>query len=231
MMAIDDRVRQILTDLDRTRENLLALSDDIWLNIDHNDARALKEGVEFKLAYNEKLSEFSRLADELSRLIQSFTSVSTTPPEDVLHAGKNSAETQHLIRELDRSQPHTLEEDFTYKRPYGFVLQGQPYTRVPTWRRVYELVCRQLAGQDPKRFATLPDNPKFITKNGHKGFSTQPNELRVRSHIAEGVYVEVHFSANDIRDSIKRLLTEFGVEHDSMVIYLREDRDAEETNS
>jgi len=30
VMGIEERVRQILTDLDRTRENLLALSDDIW---------------------------------------------------------------------------------------------------------------------------------------------------------------------------------------------------------
>lgn len=228
---INERIRQILTDLDRTRENLLALSDDIWLNIDHNDARALKEGVEFKLAYNEKLNDFSRLANELSSLIQTFTSVSVAPPGEVQSTRRGSAETQRLIRELDRSQPHTLDEDFTYKRPFGFVLQGKPYVSVPTWRRVYELVCRQLADEDPKRFAALPSNPKFTTKHNHKAFSTNPADLRVASEIAEGVYTEVHFSANDMRDSIKRLLTEFDVEHESMVIYLREDRDAEEIHS
>jgi len=30
-------IRDILTDLERTRENMLALSDDIWLSIDHNN--------------------------------------------------------------------------------------------------------------------------------------------------------------------------------------------------
>ena len=29
-------IRDILQDLERTRENMLALSDDIWLSIDHN---------------------------------------------------------------------------------------------------------------------------------------------------------------------------------------------------
>jgi hypothetical protein len=110
-------------------------------------------------------------------------------------------------------------------------LQGQPYTGVSTWRRVFELVCRQLAEADPDRFRSLPENPKFITKHGHRGFSTEPGKLRVGSPIAEGVYAEVHFSANDLRDSIKRLLTEFGIGPENMVIYLREDRDVEERNA
>ena len=46
-----DRTRHILEDLEAVRENLLALSDDIWLSIDHNDA--LVEGVQFKQAYNQ----------------------------------------------------------------------------------------------------------------------------------------------------------------------------------
>ena len=43
-----DHIRDILRDLDRVRENMLALSDDIWLSIDHNDPDALQDGVEFK---------------------------------------------------------------------------------------------------------------------------------------------------------------------------------------
>lgn len=32
-------IREILTDLERTRENMLALSGDVWLSIDHNVSR------------------------------------------------------------------------------------------------------------------------------------------------------------------------------------------------
>ena len=35
------RTRHIREDLEAVRENLLALSDDIWLSIDHNDPEAL----------------------------------------------------------------------------------------------------------------------------------------------------------------------------------------------
>ena len=40
-----DRIRNILRELDQTRENLLALSDDIWLSIDHNNTVAMREGA------------------------------------------------------------------------------------------------------------------------------------------------------------------------------------------
>ncbi len=43
-----DRTRHIPEDLEAVCENLLALSDDIWLSIDHNDNDAMVEGVHFK---------------------------------------------------------------------------------------------------------------------------------------------------------------------------------------
>ena len=39
-----ERTRQILEDLEGVRENLLALSDDIWLSIDHNDSAGAGRG-------------------------------------------------------------------------------------------------------------------------------------------------------------------------------------------
>jgi hypothetical protein len=66
--AGNERTRQILEDLEAVRENLLALSDDIWLSIDHNDPQALEEGVQFKRAYNEKMAAFDQVAVELSAL-------------------------------------------------------------------------------------------------------------------------------------------------------------------
>jgi hypothetical protein len=35
-----ERTLQILRDLEAVRENLLTMSDEIWLSIDHNDAKA-----------------------------------------------------------------------------------------------------------------------------------------------------------------------------------------------
>ena len=55
-MTVKQKIRTILGDLESVRENLLSLSDDIWLDIAHKDSEALREGTEFKLAYNEKMA-------------------------------------------------------------------------------------------------------------------------------------------------------------------------------
>ena len=68
-----ERIRSILANLEAVGEDLLALSDDIWLNIDHNDSRAVQKGAEFKVAFNEAVSEFSHSSSRLSQLVEDFT--------------------------------------------------------------------------------------------------------------------------------------------------------------
>ncbi len=105
------RTRQILEDLEAVRENLLALSDDIWLSIDHNDPEALEEGVQFKREYNEKIAAFDALASELSAMIQQYTSVNLEAEEQT---GLGDQErNERIIQELNREEPHTIDEDFT----------------------------------------------------------------------------------------------------------------------
>ncbi len=72
---MEEIVREILTDLERTRENLLALSDEIWLDIDHNSNEAVEAGTAFKVAYNDKMAAFGQVASEISELVQAYTTV------------------------------------------------------------------------------------------------------------------------------------------------------------
>lgn len=220
-----DKVREILTDLERVRENLLALSDDIWLSIDHNDMDALQEGVAFKAAYNDKMARLNGVATELSALISQFTDVPVETPVGG-NGRRNGPDNERITRELDREAQHTLAEDFQYTRPYGFVLQGQAYKEIVTWRRLYELLCRQLAAKDAALFARLPSDPDYTGKRGTKAFSAEPHGLNVPMQIAEGVYAEGNLSANSIRDRMRKLLRTFGIAPEELVLYLREDRDA-----
>ncbi len=125
--SMQDRTRRILGDLEAVRENLLALSDDIWLSIDHNDCEALEEGVQFKRTYNEKMAAFDRF---------------------------------------------------------------------------------------------------HISNRGHRGFSRNREELRSAGEIGEGIFAEVHGSANDLRDSLRQLLATFEIPLPDLRLFLREDRDA-----
>jgi len=218
-MTATDRIREILTDLERTRENLLALSDDIWLSIDHNDADALEAGVTFKRGYNEKLTAFDRLATELSSLVQQFTEVRIETEESAAEQPEAGEANQRIILALDREQPHLLSENFTYKRPYGFVLRGRAFEKLVTWKRLYLLVCQVLLEIDR---APL----QWLAESGPPYFSTTPEALRSPMQIANGLHAEANLSANGIRDQMHRLLDEYGIPEAELRIYLREDRDA-----
>jgi hypothetical protein len=217
-----------LTELENVRENLLALSDDIWLEIDHNDSEAVKKGAEFKLAYNEKMAEFERVAQELSDLVQRFAGIDMTGDEEEAGRATDTATRDRVIMDLDKQERHDLTEDFRYKRPYGFVLGEMVVKKARTWRRMFELVCRALAERDPERFKSLPDNNDFVSNRGFAYFARDPVHLRTPMELPRGIYAEANLSANSIRDRIRNLLRTFGVPEDKMVVYLRQDRDAED---
>lgn len=123
-------------------------------------------------------------------------------------------------------QPYTIRDDFTYKRPHGFILDGQASTGVTTWRRLFELICQQLQRRDPERFRTVQEHPDFITRRGHPSFSRDPQALRSAGLIGDGIHAEINRSANHICTTIRRLLATFEIPEDRLQLFLREDRDA-----
>ena len=218
-----DHIRDILRDLERVRENMLALSDDIWLSIDHNDQEALKAGVEFKLLYNEKMTSFDRLSTEISELVQHFTQIQI---QEIPNEKTDKPGNDRIIKELNKEEPHGLKEDFTYKRPHGFILCGHGVKGIATWRQLFEHACGILLKQDPKRFLALPGNKTFKTNRGNSNFATQPDQLRVGTKLADAVYAEVNLSANGLCKVIRDMLKVYGIPETEMIVFLRQDRDA-----
>jgi hypothetical protein len=219
-----DRTREILEDLEAVRENLLALSDDIWAGIDRQDLPAFDEGVRFMRSYIEKMTEFDRLAADLSVLIQQYTQVSLESSEET--GDEDGERNERIIQELNREEQHSIDEDFTYKRPHGFILAGQATSGITTWQRLYELVCRQLYQRDVARFVSLIDDPDFISNRGHHSVTHDSDALRKALEVGEGLFVECNLSANGIRDMIRRLLIAFEIETGELRLFLRQDRDA-----
>lgn len=221
------QIRDILRDLDSTRENLLSFSDEVWLNIDHNDTSAMIAGAEFKKRLNEQLDNFAQLSVEITKLVQEYTKVHTegeAQPET--EVGETVRENERIVKELNRNEPHSLTEDFTYKRPSGFILEGQGYRDVTIWTRMYELTLRHVAKTNPKLFNELPDNADFISNRGNHSFSRSMEALRRPLALPGGIYAESNLSANDICKTIIRVLELFDIPLTACTIFLREDRNA-----
>jgi hypothetical protein len=222
------RIRSILANLEAVGEDLLALSDDIWLNIDHNDSRAVQKGAEFKVAFNEAVAEFNRSSSRISQLVEDFTEVPTFEAPAAPRSKEESERRERIIRFLDQHVPHTLDEDFRYKRPIAFILGGVPFDGTSTWSQVYETLLRHLSSTNPEVFEALPGNPAFVSNRGNKYFSRDASDLRIHRNFGRGVLVETNLSANQLRDNIKRILAAFCLAEKEFAVYLREDRDAGE---
>ena len=217
---MNKRIKTVLTDLESVREDLLALAEAVWRGIDPRNA----EQRERVMRLNAKADAFDALAGELSTMIQEFTQIRLGDRDSVMEVDEARAE--RIIRELDRATPHTLEEDFTYKRPYGFVLRGRAFTDMATWKQLYQSFCQQLARLDAPRFDALPNNPIFVSSHDHRAFSPNPGDLREPLSVAHGIFAESHYSANSFRDNMRRLVDIFEMQPDQLTIYLRQDRDA-----
>lgn len=221
MEEIHLRVKKILKELDQTNEDLLALADDIWLSIDHNDNEALQNGVAFKTDCNEKVAAFDRLSGEISQLVQTYMGLSIDQEEK---STTDSNENKRIKKSLDELEKHFLDEDFTYKKPFGFTIEGKGYQNVDKWKRIYFLTLNYL--YDVKSdFEKILTAEEFISNRGNKDFSKNPSDLRIGKPVKNGIYAETNLSANQIRDRIKKLLDYFQIDQEKFVIYLKEDRD------
>ena len=131
-------------------EKTCPLSDDIWAGIDRQDLAAFDEGVGFMRSYVEKMTEFDRLAADISLLIQKYTQVSLEATEET--GREDREQNERIIQELNREDLHTLDEDFTCSRPHGLILGGQATSGITTWQR-----CTSwCAGSSTSATAPLP---------------------------------------------------------------------------
>lgn len=218
------RTREILQDLEAVRENLLALSDDIWAGIDRQDLDAFDEGVQFMRSFVEKNAAFDRVATDLSVLVQQFMSVRLEESEQT--GSGDQEQNERIIAELNREEPHLIDEDFTFKRPFGFIFDGEAATGVTTWQRLYELICKQLFARDEALFRSLEHQPEFISNRGNHTISSVPSTLRKAMTVGPDLFIESNLSANSICTTIRRLLAEYGLGTESLKVFLRQDRDA-----
>jgi len=220
-----DKIKDILDMIDTLQEQLLSLPDDMLLTIDPRDNESLEQGLKFIKSYNENLNHFTTSSSKLAEQVKTYLGIN--PEEDELEQETtNRQKRDRIIKELDKTSPHTLDEEFTYKRPYGFILQDSAIKGLKTWKNMYLHVLNILKNKAPEKFAMLPKTEKFISKRGNPLFSKTGTELRVAEKLSEGFFVEVNLSANMIRNNIRELLGHFDIEPLSMKIYLREDRDA-----
>ena len=219
-----EKIKNIYDSLIDMQEKLLSLPDDILLDVDSRDNESLENGLKFLKKFNNNLEDFTKATSKISENLRDYFKMN---PEDENIEGESSdiEKRKRIIQELDKTKPYTLEENFTYKRPYGFILENSAYKGLKTWKSLYLKVLEVLKQNNIEKFKKLPEVDDFISRRGNFLFSKSKNNLRVAEKFNDYFYVEVNLSANHIRNTIKQLLEYFSLDPADMKIYLREDRD------
>jgi hypothetical protein len=218
-------INNILSNLANVREDLFTLSDVIWESINHNDPKGLEEGVAFKKQFNALFEKFIGDSDDLEKLISDFTGFGEEDEDD-----SEEVECSRIIKELDKEMPHSLDEDFTFKRPFAFCLENFASNTVNTWNALARQFCKVLLEKDFSKMFEIADGDALLSKQGNKPLAISKEGMRRPVLVAEKdgkqVWLETNRSAQELVKLIKALLVLYKIDSSSMKIYLREDRNA-----
>ena len=106
-----EKINRILINLSSTQEDMLALKDYIWQNLDHSSVEEVQTAASFQVKYLELLDQFAQNSQEISALISQFTGIKVEDsPKEV---EQSNSENQRIIKELNKDEKRVLNTLFT----------------------------------------------------------------------------------------------------------------------
>ncbi|WP_152642975.1 hypothetical protein [Bacillus alveayuensis] len=124
--------------------------------------------------------------------------------------------------EVDSNVEHTLYENLTHIRPYGFKINEHHIVKVKTWKEMLVKTCEFLIAIDEEKFLNF-ENVGYMNGKKNKYFSIDPRLLRKPEKVANKIYVETNMSSNSIRNLLIKLLKEYNFKVNEFKVYFRAD--------
>ncbi len=123
---------------------------------------------------------------------------------------------------VDSKVEHTLYENFTHIRPFGFKINNSELVEVKTWQQMLLMTCEMLISIDTEKFMNFENN-KTMNGKKNKYFSINPEALRKPEKVADKIYIETNMSGNSIRYLIVKILKEYEIKVNNYKVYFRAD--------
>lgn len=138
---------------------------------------------------------------------------------------EKSSKVDYTLYKVDESEPHTLSENFTYKRPCAFSFDGATYP-VKDWKQLLLMFCEIIYNRNHSLFrgVVLSEDMQgksrtYFTKNKETAKS-----MMVDGRLIGGsIYVETNQNANGICSIIKSILNKYNLPSTLFLIYLKAD--------
>jgi len=221
------KIKEIIDRLNQVQEELMSVPEDMLLSINPQDNESVEDVSEKIQSFNHLNEEFSTKSAEIIREIRDFYDIGSEA-ETMDVESFSSEPDSRIIRELDKTVAHSIDENFTYKRPYGFVLDDVAMKEIKTWKNLFIQVLKIMHEKYPEKFDNIDEVPTFTSNRGSKLFSKSPKDLRIAEQFTEDLYVEINLSAKSLMSYLQLVMQYLGYDKSDIKIYLREDRDSNE---
>lgn len=109
---------------------------------------------------------------------------------------------------VDNTIEHSLLEDLTHIRPYGFKFSNYEICKANTWKDIFIKTCELLLTIDEMKFMSFE---KLTRMNGELRdyFSTDSSNMIFPIKIMNKIYITTSMSANGYRELIAKMLREY----------------------
>lgn len=123
---------------------------------------------------------------------------------------------------VDNTIEHSLLEDLTHIRPYGFRFNNNELILASTWKDIFIKTCEMLLKIDEKKFLSFE---KLTRMNGELRdyFSKDSSNMILPIKIMNKIYITTSMSANGYSELIVKMLKEYDYDIDNYKLFFNAD--------
>lgn len=178
-----------------------------------------------------RIAESCQQISEISIRIENAIALMEVKPsnKEIVFEGNTNIEKKISSRkpidyadfDVDNMEPHTLDEDFEYKKICGFEINGIRF-EVSSWQDALIQLCSYLYNIDGNKMLGFVDDPYF--KRRKVSYFMKESVPR-RNKIIPGtnLYVWINNNANTLVRLMRDMLVRYLISPETMTLYLRRD--------
>lgn len=226
MIDINDVYAYLSENEPETAQNLLYYSEMLKTCLDEA-VSTLKNRMKMAID-NDDYDEIDRLKiyrvklNEYKEQIDEYLDYNTDSNISLVHENiSEKSSVDYSEYAVDRDIKHSLDEDFTYKRISGFMLEETKYI-ADNWQDALVKICALLAQKSGVLFRKMMSSEEF--KGKKRKIFYQESIAKINKKIPDtDYYVLVNINANSIVKIIGKMLLYFEISPSSFYVYLRAD--------
>lgn len=123
---------------------------------------------------------------------------------------------------VDNTIEHSLLENFTHIKPYGFMFLNKEIIEAKSWKSLYIKACEIFLKLDEDIFLHF-ENKTYMNGQTRDYFSKEKENMDHPVKLLDKIYISTGFSANEFRDLLIKILKEYNYNVKDFKVYFRAD--------